>query len=143
MEQRAPPRPPGKCRGRARRAALLAGLAAATILVLPLLPRAAEELRYFRIGTASPTGTYFQIGGVLANIISKPPGSRDCERGGSCGVPGLVAVAQATEGSVANVLAVGQGQIEAAFAQADVATWAYRGAAPVIAPSKACRGAIG
>jgi TRAP transporter TAXI family solute receptor len=50
-------------------------------------------------------------------------------------------VAQATEGSVANVLAVGQGQIEAAFAQADVATWAYRGAAPVIAPSKACRGA--
>ena len=34
---------------------------------------------------------------------------------------------------------VGQGQIEAAFAQADVATWAYRGDAPVFAPSKACR----
>jgi len=50
-------------------------------------------------------------------------------------------VAQATEGSIANVLAVGQGQLEAAFAQADVATWAYRGVAPVITPSKACRGA--
>jgi uncharacterized protein len=103
--------------------------------------RAEEAPRFFRIGTAAVTGTYFQIGAEIANAISKPPGARDCDRGGSCGVPGLVAVAQATEGSVANVLAVGQGQIEAAFSQADVATWAYRGDAPVITPSKACRGA--
>ncbi|HWE75284.1 MAG TPA: TAXI family TRAP transporter solute-binding subunit [Stellaceae bacterium] len=101
---------------------------------------AEDAPHFFRIGTAAITGTYFQIGAEIANAISKPPGSRDCERGGSCGVPGLVAVAQATEGSVANVLAVGQGQIEAAFAQADIVTWAYRGEVPVIPPSKACRG---
>ena len=98
--------------------------------------RAEDAPRFFRIGTAAITGTYFQIGAEIANAISKPPGTRDCDRGGSCGVPGLVAVAQATEGSVANVLAVGQGQIEAAFSQADVATWAYRGDAPVITPAR-------
>jgi hypothetical protein len=113
----------------------------ASLLAIAPSPRAwADDApRFFRIGTAATTGTYFQIGAEIANAISKPPGSRDCDRGGSCGVPGLVAVAQATEGSVANVLAVGQGQIEAAFAQADVATWAYRGNPPVITPSKACR----
>jgi uncharacterized protein len=116
-------------------------LAALALAASSLATAHAEDApRFFRIGTAAITGTYFQIGAEIANAISKPPGSRDCERGGSCGVPGLVAVAQATEGSVANVLAVGQGEIEAAFAQADVATWAYRGEVPTLAPSKACRG---
>jgi uncharacterized protein len=116
--------------------------AAASIAVASFTPARADDApRFFRIGTAATTGTYFQIGAEIANAISKPPGARDCDRGGSCGVPGLVAVAQATEGSIANVLAVGQGQIEAAFAQADVATWAYRGSAPVITQSKACRAA--
>jgi uncharacterized protein len=100
-----------------------------TILAIALLAggavRATEELRYFRIGTAATTGTYFQIGGVIANAISKPPGSRDCDRGGSCGVPGLVAVAQATQGSVENVDAVASGRLESALAQSDVAFWAY------------------
>jgi len=121
-----------------------AAIAVAAALVLPAPFRSAQAEdapRFFRIGTAAITGTYFQIGAEIANAISKPPGARDCERGGLCGVPGLVAVAQATEGSVANVLAVGEAQLEAAFAQADVATWAYRGDAPVIVPSKACRGA--
>jgi TRAP transporter TAXI family solute receptor len=98
---------------------------------LPLLAarpsRAADDIRYFRIGTAATTGTYFQIGGVLANAISKPPGSRDCDRGGSCGVPGLVAVAQATQGSVENVQAVDGGRLESALAQSDVAYWAFSG----------------
>ncbi|HXE28467.1 MAG TPA: TAXI family TRAP transporter solute-binding subunit [Stellaceae bacterium] len=118
-------------------------LAASSIASIAPINRASAEdaPRFFRIGTAATTGTYFQIGAEIANAISKPPGSRDCDRGGSCGVPGLVAVAQATEGSVENVLAVGQGQIEAAFAQADVTTWAYRGDPPVITPSRACRGA--
>jgi uncharacterized protein len=89
--------------------------------------RAADDIRFFRIGTAATTGTYFQIGGMLANAISKPPGSRDCDRGGSCGVPGLVAVAQATQGSVENVQSVGGARLESALAQSDVALWAYAG----------------
>jgi TRAP transporter TAXI family solute receptor len=97
-------------------------------LLLPLHALSAmNELSFFRIGTAGTTGTYFQIGGVIASAISKPPGSRDCERGGSCGVPGLVAVAQATQGSIQNALAVGSGALESALIQSDVAYWAYSG----------------
>lgn len=105
-------------------------LALLTAALLPAGTRAMDELQFFRIGTASTTGTYFQIGGVLASAISKPPGSRDCQHGGSCGVPGLVAVAQATQGSIQNVLAVGSGQLESALAQSDVTYWAYSGEFP-------------
>ncbi len=111
---------------------LTARLPAAAFLLAAMLladAHAMDELQYFRIGTAATTGTYFQIGGVLASAISKPPGSRDCEHGGSCGVPGLVAVAQATQGSVQNVLAVGSGQLESALVQSDIAYWAYSGEA--------------
>jgi TRAP transporter TAXI family solute receptor len=104
----------------------------ASLLGLPLLKSqiawaAPDDIRFFRIGTAATTGTYFQIGGMLANAISKPPGSRDCDRGGSCGVSGLVAVAQATQGSVENVEAVGGGRLESALAQSDVALGAFSG----------------
>ncbi len=113
---------------------------AAALIAVPLGAPAMEALHFFRIGTAATTGTYFQIGGVLASAISKPPGARDCERGGSCGVPGLVAVAQASQGSLQNALALGAGQIESALIQSDVAYWAYAGAA--ITP-KRCRPANG
>jgi uncharacterized protein len=96
-------------------------------LLSPALSRADDELRFFRIGTAATTGTYFQLGGMLANVISKPPGSRDCDEGGSCGVPGLVAVAQATAGSAENAAEVAAGQLESALVQADIAHWAYTG----------------
>jgi uncharacterized protein len=102
-------------------------------------PARADETppRFFRIGTAATTGTYFVIGAEIANAISKPPGSRDCAHGGSCGVDGLVAVAQATDGSIANALAVGSGQLEGALIQANVAHWAYTGRSPQLKP---CRG---
>ncbi len=87
----------------------------------------ADEPRFFRIGTAGTTGTYFQIGGILASAISSPPGSPNCQRGGNCGVPGLIAVAQATQGSVENVDLIGRNQLESALSQADVASWAYHG----------------
>jgi len=87
----------------------------------------AEEPRFFRIGTAATAGSYFEIGGVIASAISKPADSPDCERGGSCGVSGLVAVAQATPGSVENLRLVNSGQIESGFAQSDLAGSAYRG----------------
>ncbi len=49
--------------------------------------------QFFRIGTGGTAGTYYPIGGLIANAISNPPGSRPCEEGGSCGVPGLIATA--------------------------------------------------
>lgn len=89
---------------------------------------AQEHVRFFRIGTGTTGGTYFPIGGILAGAISGPPGLPDCGApGGSCGVPGLIAVAQASEGSVDNVLQIGRGMLEAGLAQADVAYAAYTG----------------
>src|SRR6266849_10621811 len=107
-------------RGNVARRSILAGLFSLPFLEGTRAWAAADDIRFFRIGTAATTGTYFQIGGMLANAISKPPGSRDCDRGGSCGVPGLVAVAQATQGSVENVQAVGASRFESALAQSDV-----------------------
>ena len=106
---------------------LLAGAAGAALL--GLLPRGAwaQEIRYFRIGTGTTSGTYFPIGGLIANAISNPPGSRPCDRGGSCGVPGLIAVAQATLGSVENIELLRSGAVEAGLSQADIAYWAYTG----------------
>jgi hypothetical protein len=103
-------------------AALLALCGAATTGPAP-----AQEMRFFRIGTGGVAGTYYPIGGLIADIISNPPGARPCEKGGSCGVPGLVAIAQSSNGAVANVDAIASGDLESGFAQSDVAYWAYTG----------------
>jgi TRAP transporter TAXI family solute receptor len=86
-----------------------------------------QEARFFRIGAAATSGTFFEIGEVIASAISKSAGSPPCEHGGNCGVPGLVAVTQATQGSVENLRLITAGQIESGIAQSDVAGWAYAG----------------
>ena len=103
-------------------AALLALCGVATTGLAP-----AQEMRFFRIGTGGVAGTYYPIGGLIADIISNPPGARPCDKGGSCGVPGLVAIAQSSNGAVANVDAIGSDNLESGFAQSDVAYWAYTG----------------
>lgn len=87
----------------------------------------AQEMTFFRIGTGGTGGTYYPIGGLIAHCISSPPGSLPCEKGGSCGVPGLVAIAQSANGSVANINAIKSGVLESGFSQSDVAYWAYSG----------------
>lgn len=87
----------------------------------------AQQPQFFRIGTGGTAGTYYPIGGLIANAISNPPGSRPCDKGGSCGVPGLIATALSANGSVANVNAIAGGTLESGFSQSDVATWAYSG----------------
>ena len=87
----------------------------------------AQEMIFLKIGTGGVGGTYYPIGGLLANAISNPPGSRSCDEGGSCGVPNLVAIAQSANGSVANVNGIEAGQIDAGMMQSDVAYWAYTG----------------
>ena len=87
----------------------------------------AQDVKFFRIGTGGTAGTYYPIGGLIANAISNPPGSRECDKGGSCGVPGLVATAVASNGSVANINGITSGQLESGFSQSDVAYWAYTG----------------
>ena len=102
----------------------LAALAAAAVLASAAW---AQSPQFFRIGTGGTSGTYYPIGGLIANAISNPPGSRSCDKGGSCGVPGLIATALSANGSVANMNAIGGGQLESGFSQSDVAYWAYTG----------------
>lgn len=87
----------------------------------------AQQMTLWRIGTGSAGGTYFPIGGLIANAISNPPGSRPCDKGGSCGVPGLIAVAVSTDASVANMNAVQDGRLDAGLAGAQSVTEGYNG----------------
>lgn len=112
---------------------ILAGAMMAAFLAVLGLPAYAQgldrapALHFFRIGTGASGGTYFPIGGVIASVISSPPGARPCDKGGSCGVPGLIAVAQSTQGSVDNVTLIGKGELESGLCQADIAFAAHEG----------------
>jgi len=87
----------------------------------------AHAQSFFRIVSGSAGGNYFPMAGILASAISNPPGSRPCDKGGPCGVPGLIAIAQSANGSVANVNAIQSGTSESGLAQSDVAYWGYNG----------------
>ena len=113
--------------GRGALGAALLGLLAGVLGLCAGAPATAQEMTFFRIGTGGVAGTYYPIGGLIADIISSPPGARPCHRGGSCGVPGLVGIAQSSNGSVANVDAIHSGMLESGFVQSDIAHWAYTG----------------
>jgi TRAP transporter TAXI family solute receptor len=100
------------------------GMAAAGAAMAPAIGRA-QAPQFFRIGTGSAGGTYYPIGGIIANAISCPPGGACNTAGATDGVPGLVAVAQATQGSVQNVNLIQSGNAESGFTQSDVMHWAY------------------
>jgi uncharacterized protein len=92
--------------------AFFAACVAATALTTALTGTAHAQ-QFFRIGTGGTAGTYYPIGGMIANAVS---------------VPGkIVATAQASNGSLANVNAVAGGSMESGFSQSDVATWAQKG----------------
>jgi TRAP transporter TAXI family solute receptor len=69
--------------------------------------------QFFRIGTGGTAGTYYPVGGAIANAVSQPGK--------------IIVTAQASNGSVANVTAIAGGQMESGFSQSDVATWAQKG----------------
>jgi TRAP transporter TAXI family solute receptor len=108
----------------------LTRIAAATFGIAALVGATvvgAQQMSFFRIGTGGTAGTYFPIGGLISNAISNPPGSRECDKGGSCGVPGLIATAVASNGSVANINGIVGGSLESGLSQSDVAYWAWSG----------------
>lgn len=92
-------------------------------------PPGSENIKFFQIVTGSTAGTYFPIGQTIAAIISQPPGSEACNAQDRCGVPGLLAAVKSSQGSTANVRSLVSGSADAAFVQADIADWAYRGQA--------------
>jgi TRAP transporter TAXI family solute receptor len=80
---------------------------------LALASTTTHAQQFFRIGTGGTAGTYYPVGGMIANVVTQPGK--------------IAATAQSSAGSVANVNAVMSGSAESGFSQADVATWAYTG----------------
>jgi len=81
---------------------------------------------YFRIGTGAANEDFFPVGGMIADAITFRPGGQGCDSGG-CGVSGLIAVAEATQGSLENAEAIEDGKLESGIVQADIAYWRYTG----------------
>ena len=88
-------------------------LASLALVATLALPWGAQAQQFFRIGTGGTAGTYYPVGGMIANAVSQPGK--------------IVATAQASNGSVANVSGIAGGSMESGFSQADVASWAYKG----------------
>jgi TRAP transporter TAXI family solute receptor len=80
------------------------------------LTGATQAQQFFRIGTGGTAGTYYPVGGMIANAVTQPGK--------------IVVTAQAANGSLANVNGVASGAIESGFSQSDVATWAFNGTGP-------------
>ena len=94
-----------------------------------LIPTAAfaQDVKVLRIATGPIDTTEFPFGGLVGNAISNPPGSRECDRGGNCGVPGLIANTQSSEGTWNNLKALLRGDVDLALSQADIVNWSFYG----------------
>jgi hypothetical protein len=89
------------------------------IALLVSQPAFCGEVRLLRIGTGGLLGVYHPIGKALAEAVTA-----------ASVAPGLIAVAQTSGGSVANVKALAAGEIEAGLVQADSAHRALNGEGP-------------
>ena len=88
--------------------ALAGGFSALGFVAVP----AVAQQRFFRIGTGGTGGTYYPVGGMIANAVSTDK---------------INVSAVATNGSVANVNGIIGGSMESGFSQADINAWAYTG----------------
>ena len=73
-----------------------------------------EGKKFLNIGTGGTAGTYYPIGGAIAEVLNKE-------------IPGMSASAQSTGASVANVNMLGDGEIDLATVQNDIAYYAANG----------------
>ena len=72
----------------------------------------AAERQFVAIATGGTGGTYYPLGGALAQMLSN-------------NVDGLIVTAQSGNASVANCNLISRGQIETAFSQANTTYWSY------------------
>jgi len=70
--------------------------------------------KFINIATGGTAGTYFPLGGAIADILNK-------------NIPGANASAQSTGASVANINLLKQGKVDLAFVQNDIAYYAVNG----------------
>jgi hypothetical protein len=88
-------------------------LLALCILALPISVSAQEKKNIF-VATGPTAGVYYPLGGGLADILTK-------------NIPNLNATAGTTDGSMANLLLIGQGNADVGFTMTDAAWDAYKG----------------
>ncbi len=72
----------------------------------------AAERQFIAIATGGTGGTYYPLGGALAQMLSN-------------NVEGLIVTAQSGNASVANCNLISRGQIETGFSQANTTYWCY------------------
>ncbi|MCQ2380805.1 MAG: TAXI family TRAP transporter solute-binding subunit, partial [Acidaminococcaceae bacterium] len=96
--------------------ASIACLAAATFISLGLTTPTEAATKFINIGTGGTAGTYYPLGGAMADIFNK-------------NVPNCNASAQSTGASVANVNLLAQGNVDIALLQNDIASYALNGVA--------------
>lgn len=72
------------------------------------------QTQYINIATGGTAGTYFPLGGAMAEILNDS-------------IPGVNATAEATNASVANVNLLNGGSVQLAFIQNDVSYYADKG----------------
>lgn len=75
--------------------------------------------RFFHIAAGPVDGSSYTVAGFLATALSAPPGSRPCDRGGSCGVPGMIAVVDAVAQPNDALTMLNGGRADAALLSAD------------------------
>ena len=95
--------------------AAAAALAAAVVLLAGCNGNSdVEGKKFLNIGTGGTAGTYYPIGGAIAEILNKE-------------IPGMSANAQSTGASVANINMLGDGSLDLAMVQNDIAYYAAHG----------------
>lgn len=75
---------------------------------------AKQQTLFMNIGTGGTAGTYYPMGGAIAEIIN-------------ANVPGVNSTAVSTGASVANINKLGEGELQMVFVQNDVTYYAYNG----------------
>ncbi len=93
---------------------LLVVLSVLVALTMVFAGNAFAAKRFFAIATGGTGGTYYPLGGILAQALTEK-------------VPDVVVTAQAAQASVANCNLIRDHQIESAFVQSNVAYNAYAG----------------
>ncbi len=93
-------------------------LVAAAVLALAATAALAQQRMFFGIATGGTGGTYYPLGGMLAQLISNKA---------TVGTQKISATAEAAGASVGNVKLLGNKEIESAFVAADILDAAYNG----------------
>lgn len=91
-------------------------------------PASAQEENFITIGTGGVTGVYYPTGGAICRLVNR----NRAEHGIRCSV-------ESTGGSVYNVNALKQGELEFGVAQSDVQSQAYNGEGEFTEPFEGLR----